>query len=252
MQDLSIQLTVGSTVSLPPLLPESFWSKCTSNQQISKHLTPPTEGDPSVSQTSPSRPGDTKLPKSGPYGDLPTVFTYPHGIDWKKNQTEVYDNDGNVVFLLSNKVNGTSIGKEFVINSPQGDELLRVAMHVVRCLVPQTYSATHGITYQYDTRAALPDKIHIHSDTKMKDGLKHDEYIYHRRIRSDTGSIKIGNSSKDRVAKIFQDKTADGWQREKIGHKKEITVIRSNNEIPGPILVGTAIISSKVIHKCGY
>ncbi|KAH9810611.1 hypothetical protein DFH28DRAFT_1085558 [Melampsora americana] len=206
---------------------------------------PSTESGPTLNLTSPSRPFFSVPTNSGPFGDLPTIYTFPHDIDWDKNQTEVYDQSGNVTFLLTNKVKGLGIGKAFVINSAEGVELLRVEMHEVKCLWPQTYSATHGITYKYDTRAALPDKIHILSDTKLKEGLKHKEYIFHRRAKSNTGSVQ------DRVAKIFQSKAEEGWQKSKIGDKK-VTIIRSNDEIPGEILLGMIIISTKVIHKCNY
>lgn len=71
-----------------------------------------------------------KLPNSGPYGDLPKVYVFDQKFDWERpGGMRVYDANGVVSFIITNKVNGQDIGRSFVIQHPPemgGHELIRV------------------------------------------------------------------------------------------------------------------------------
>lgn len=70
---------------------------------------------------------------------------------------------------------------------------------IIECGNSREYPTTTKITFEQDTRGLAPDQWFIRGDE-----LKHKKYTYHRRANSNTGSIKIGDSKTDRVAKIFR------------------------------------------------
>lgn len=167
------------------------------------------------------------------FADMPDIYIFEQALSWKGKNNPVYDKDGKVVYDLTAEYDDHDNIHILSIKDTHGKNLLSTYMvktsyhSKIRCTVDrrdnigliqkllacsqtqqkvgycdtgrQVFPTNRAIDYTFHARSLAPDQWHIRGE-----GLKNKNYIYHRRANTDTGSIKIGESKTDRVAKIFR------------------------------------------------